>query len=212
MTMLSNQQIERYSRQIIVEGVGGVAQERLLGSHVALIGSTTDVELALRYLTGAGIGAIHLRIDDRASCARLIGDVRAANSEVKVSDTIPHDLDLVFALIGSAKALRLVEACARDHRDVPTVWVRLDTLQRIAILRDPSTCYQCANLSLIAPFRVRGEDAGSVTMVATTEAMKLLIGYQTQGSRLIEFDGYASRSTPIVGDTSRDCACHQASQ
>ena len=183
---LSNQQIERYSRQIIVEGVGGIAQERLLGSRVALVGSNADVERALRYLVGAGVGAILLNLDDATSCGRLIDDARVANADVAVvSDTVPHDLDLLFAVIGSAEALRLAESHAREHRGVPKVWVRLDAPERIAILRNPTCCYQCTNPSLIAPFRVRGEDAGSVTMVATTEAIKLLMADQAQGSRLI---------------------------
>lgn len=210
---LSNQQIERYSRQIIVEGVGGIAQERLLAARVALIGSVADVESALRYLVGAGVGSIHLSIDDATRIGRLIDDSRAANADASVlADASLRDLDLVFALIGNDEALRMAEARARDHREVPTVWVRLDAPERIAILRDASTCYQCANPGLIAPFRGRGEGAGSVTMVATTEAIKLLMSDQTQGSSLIEFDGYASRSSPIIADTSRDCACRQASQ
>ena len=53
---LTNDQIARYSRQIIIPKMGGHAQERLLGSRVVLISSRDDLEEPLAYLVGAGVG------------------------------------------------------------------------------------------------------------------------------------------------------------
>ncbi len=205
ITMLSNQQIERYSRQIIAEGVGGLAQERLLASRVALTGSTAEVERALRYLVGAGVGSIHLRIDKATRLKHLIGEARAANPEVSVSPHLPDTVELIVAIIGNAEALRLAESYASAHRPVPTIWVRLDRPEKIALLRDANLCFQCASDSLMAPFHTLSENAGTITMVATTEALKLLMAEPAKGSKLIEFDGYATRTILIERDLSRVC-------
>ncbi len=58
---LSEEQIQRYSRHILLPGVGGVGQERLLASSV-LIAYSEDEEsaalTALAYLAAAGVGRI----------------------------------------------------------------------------------------------------------------------------------------------------------
>ena len=58
---LSEEQIQRYSRHILLPGVGGVGQERLLASSV-LIAYAEDEEsaalTALVYLAAAGVGRI----------------------------------------------------------------------------------------------------------------------------------------------------------
>ncbi|HVN88338.1 MAG TPA: hypothetical protein VMT61_00850 [Candidatus Binataceae bacterium] len=206
---LSNRQIERYSRQIIAEGVGGIAQERLLASRIALIGSVDDAGRALRYLVGAGVGFIHLSIDGATQVAHLIDQANAANPEVSVSPDLPDRVYLIVALIGSGEALRLAESYASANRAVPTIWVRLDTPERIALLHSSNVCFQCARGSLTAPFRTLSENAATVTMVAVTETLKLLMADPTNGSKLIEFDGYASSTTTIGIDRSRDCACRR---
>ena len=56
--MLSDPQIERYSRQIILSHVGGKGQERLLHAKVLVAGDGPMQTQALLYLTAAGIGQI----------------------------------------------------------------------------------------------------------------------------------------------------------
>ena len=55
---LTEQQIERYSRQILLPEIGGSGQQRLLNSGVAILGSGEMAKVAACYLAGAGIGRL----------------------------------------------------------------------------------------------------------------------------------------------------------
>lgn len=56
--MLSDRQIERYSRQIILPQVGGKGQERLLRTRVLVSGDGPWQAQALLYLVAAGVGHV----------------------------------------------------------------------------------------------------------------------------------------------------------
>jgi molybdopterin-synthase adenylyltransferase len=62
--MLSDLQIERYSRQIILPQVGGKGQEKLLRARVLVNGSGPLQTAALLYLAAAGVGTIGVIVDD----------------------------------------------------------------------------------------------------------------------------------------------------
>ncbi len=64
--MLSDSQIERYSRQIILPQVGGKGQEKLLRARVLVNGSGPIQTTALLYLAAAGVGTIGV-ITDQSS-------------------------------------------------------------------------------------------------------------------------------------------------
>jgi len=58
--MLSEAQIERYGRQIILPEVGGRGQERLLAARVALAGAGAAAVAAATLLGRAGVGTLHV--------------------------------------------------------------------------------------------------------------------------------------------------------
>jgi len=62
MTDFTDEQIERYSRHIILPEVGGVGQRKMLDAHVLMIGAGGLGSPAAYYLAAAGIG--HLGIVD----------------------------------------------------------------------------------------------------------------------------------------------------
>ncbi|MHC4498727.1 MAG: HesA/MoeB/ThiF family protein [Planctomycetota bacterium] len=68
---LDEQQIERYSRQIILEEIGGSGQEKLLSSRVLIIGAGGLGAPAALYLAAAGIGTIGIVDSDRVDLTNL---------------------------------------------------------------------------------------------------------------------------------------------
>ena len=68
---LTEQQIERYSRHIILEQVGGVGQEKLLSSKVLIIGAGGLGAPAGLYLAAAGVGTIGIVDGDNVDLSNL---------------------------------------------------------------------------------------------------------------------------------------------
>ncbi len=210
---LSDTQIERYSRQIIVPRVGGRAQERLLAARIVIVSDRQDLEAPLAYLAGAGVGRIYLD-GDAADINELAIAMRALNPDSTVTTFAPDDsartANLLFAIIGDAGALSPARAlCAKLVR-VPSVVARLDSPARIGVFPAPPPCALCSDSLLAKPFGKRSSQAGLVAMAATAEAFKLLAGYDAAPrAALVEFDGYASRIHEPLRNL--NCACASAS-
>jgi len=68
---LSDQQLDRYARHIVLRDIGGAGQSKLLSSHVLLIGAGGIGCPAIQYLAGAGVGTISVVDDDVVSLSNL---------------------------------------------------------------------------------------------------------------------------------------------
>jgi hypothetical protein len=208
---LSASQIDRYSRQIIVPRVGGRAQERLLGARLVIAGDAHDVEPALLYLVGSGVGRIELALGKDAYRAKeLASGTTELNPDVTVtalSDRPGSLTQLVLAVIGSPASLATVGALVAGFPRTAWVAARTDLPPRIAVLPSPSPCPRCAEGGgLLSPFGTRAANASILAMAATAEAFKLLAGYRGQtGATLTEFDGYESRCRTIAWDPACEC-------
>ena len=207
---LNPQQIDRYSRQIIVPGMGGRAQERLLASRLLLAADVQDVEPALRYMTGAGVGTIELAITDHSGSKAPADAMRHLNSDVSVvqfnadSRSAPN---VILAIVGSDASLEKARELAARFSRTGAVIARIDSPPRIAVLPSPPPCPRCVSESLLARLGVRAEHASVVTMVATVEAFKLLAGYAKDNTaNMIDFDGYESHLTRLAPNPKCDCA------
>ena len=89
---LTEQQIERYSRHIILQQVGGVGQAKLLSSKVLIVGAGGLGSPAALYLAAAGVGTIGIIDDDRVDLTNLQRQI------------IHHTADLNADKVDSAKA------------------------------------------------------------------------------------------------------------
>ncbi|MBA7622658.1 putative adenylyltransferase/sulfurtransferase MoeZ [subsurface metagenome] len=68
---LSEEQIERYSRQIVLKEVGGIGQKKLLNSTITLIGAGGLGSPIAYYLVAAGIGNLKIVDYDKVEIPNL---------------------------------------------------------------------------------------------------------------------------------------------
>lgn len=101
---LTDEQHERYSRQLLLPDVGVAGQRQLLGSRVLVVGAGGLGSPVILYLAAAGVGTIGIVDDDRVESsnlhrqvihdARAIGESKAASAGRRVRDLNP-DVDVV---------------------------------------------------------------------------------------------------------------------
>jgi molybdopterin/thiamine biosynthesis adenylyltransferase len=68
---LSEEEVERYSRQIVLSEIGGTGQLRLKHARVAVVGAGGLGSPALQYLAAAGVGHLTVVDDDAVSLDNL---------------------------------------------------------------------------------------------------------------------------------------------
>ena len=215
---LTDAQIDRYSRQIIVPHVGGRGQERIIGARIVVAGDAPDIEAPLAYLVGAGVGTIFLSAGRSDSgWSETIARMHRLNPEVTVA-TLPDsaaELDLAFIVIGSADAAKVAESIVVSVVDRAAasafVIARLDAPGKIAVLPSRSPCPRCADAALHDNFGARAEAAQFIAMLATAEAFKLVAGYSEEipAPALIEFARYETTVRNVAA--SPGCRCSKNS-
>ncbi len=101
--MLTDAQLDRYARHIVLKEIGGAGQVRLLQSHVLLIGAGGIGCPALQYLAAAGVGRISVVDDDQVSHSNLqrqtlfgTADVGRAKVDVAGDFTARINPDVTF--------------------------------------------------------------------------------------------------------------------
>lgn len=113
---LTDSQLDRYARHIVLRDIGGAGQTKLLSSHVLLIGAGGIGCPAIQYLAAAGVGTISVVDDDVVSLSNL-------QRQVLYSDT----------QIGMAKVDAAAEAVARLNPDISFIPIK----QRISSNSSP---------------------------------------------------------------------------
>lgn len=80
--LLTQQQLERYARNILLEPIGRTGQEKLLASSVLIVGVGGLGSPASLYLAAAGVGAIGLLDGDRVDLSNLQRQIAHATADV----------------------------------------------------------------------------------------------------------------------------------
>ena len=114
---LTPEQLERYARHIMLRELGGVGQQKLLKSHVALVGLGALGGPAAMYMAAAGVGGLTLIDDDAVSLSNLqrqvlfgTADIGAPKTEAGKRELNGMNPDCQIV----TKATRLNSANARD--------------------------------------------------------------------------------------------------
>lgn len=82
MADLTDSQLDRYARHIVLRDIGGSGQAKLLQSHVLLIGAGGIGCPAIQYLAAAGVGTISVVDDDVVSLSNLQRQVLYGEAEI----------------------------------------------------------------------------------------------------------------------------------
>ena len=69
--MLSNEELQRYARHILLRDVGGPGQQKLKAARVLVIGAGGLGSPLLAYLAAAGVGTLGIVDDDKVSLSNL---------------------------------------------------------------------------------------------------------------------------------------------
>ena len=98
-------QVQRYSRHIILPNIGGVGQRKLLDSKVLVIGAGGLGSPILLYLAAAGIGTIGIVDFDKVDTSNLQRQILHTDADVdrpKVASALDHlrALNPTIELIG----------------------------------------------------------------------------------------------------------------
>lgn len=101
---LSDQQLERYARHILMPEIGGAGQQKLMNAKVLVIGAGGLGSPLLMYLAAAGIGTIGIVDDDAVDLSNLqrqiihatvdIGRPKAVSAKETIAGLNP-DVDVV---------------------------------------------------------------------------------------------------------------------
>ncbi len=120
MTTLSDDELARYTRHIMLREIGGVGQMRLKRATVALVGAGGIGSPAIQYLAGAGIGRLILIDDDRVDASNLqrqtifrtadMGALKAEAAARAVAALNPHvTAEIRAERLDAGNAARLLE-------------------------------------------------------------------------------------------------------
>jgi len=113
---LTEAQIERYARQILLPEIGGRGQTRLLAAHVALAGAGEAATAAAVLLGRAGVGRLDL-LGQEGPLPELGPDCRVRRLGLDDAIGVEPEVDVLVDLVGDAGRTatlgRRVQAAAR---------------------------------------------------------------------------------------------------
>ena len=82
MMSLSDAELDRYARHIVLREIGGEGQRRLLDSEVTVLGTGGIGAPAIQYLAAAGVGTLRLIDDDRVELSNLQRQILFGDGEI----------------------------------------------------------------------------------------------------------------------------------
>src|SRR5215469_6204427 len=117
--MLTDEEVERYARHIVLREVGGPGQAALKQARVLVIGAGGLGAPVLLYLAAAGIGTLGIVDDDAVALSNLqrqvihgtpdVGTPKVKSAAAVIARLNPHvKVDAIAARLAAANALDLI--------------------------------------------------------------------------------------------------------
>ncbi|MBQ0771893.1 MAG: molybdopterin/thiamine biosynthesis adenylyltransferase [Parasphingorhabdus sp.] len=82
MSPLTDEQLDRYARHIVLKDIGGGGQKKILDAHILVVGAGGIGCPAIQYLAAAGIGALTIIDDDVVSLSNLQRQVLFSENDI----------------------------------------------------------------------------------------------------------------------------------
>lgn len=117
---LTDGQLDRYARHIVLKEIGGEGQRKLLGATVAIVGAGGIGSPLIQYLAAAGVGTLRIADDDVVDLSNLQRQTLYSTDAIGMSKTaeaaqaVAHlnsdvAVDLFARRIDAGNAERLIE-------------------------------------------------------------------------------------------------------
>lgn len=113
--MLTNEQIFRYSRHLLLPEIGGRGQEKLLAAKVLLIGAGGLGSVVAQYLTAAGVGTLGIMDPDHVDLSNLqrqlihstadVGLLKVESAKNKITLLNPDVTVIPYPYAATAKSI-----------------------------------------------------------------------------------------------------------
>ena len=180
--MLSDSQIDRYCRQIVLPEIGSRGQERLLEAVVAIHGGGDAAVVCASYLSGAGVGRLWLGgVGAPGPAGRaLAGGDDGADFAAVTRDRNP-DCRLLAAQPERPSLAVWISPALPDcaSRGTPIVWGGTSAERAACLYVPPGGCWECAR-AVAAGERCEGSSALLGTLLALL-ALRALLGFEDGG-------------------------------
>jgi adenylyltransferase/sulfurtransferase len=154
--VFTEEQVVRYARHIILPGIGGAGQARLMEASVVLIGAGGLGSPAAMYLAAAGVGRLGIVDFDRVDATNLqrqllhdtddVGRPKVASAAERLNDlnpnvdVVPHDVALSSA--NAFEVLRGYDVVVDGTDNFPVRYLVNDATQMLGIPLVHGSIYQ----------------------------------------------------------------------
>jgi len=143
MESLTQDEIERYRRHILLPEIGGTGQQKMKNARVLVIGAGGLGAPILEYLAAAGIGTLGIADDDRVSLSNLqrqvihdtgtIGEMKTRSAREKIARLNPHvrvvDFEERFSLEWAKRHLPLFDLLVDGSDNFDTRYAAADAAE-----------------------------------------------------------------------------------
>jgi molybdopterin/thiamine biosynthesis adenylyltransferase len=237
----SEEELSRYSRNVMLPEVGWEGQQRWRAARVAVVGAGGIGSAALYYLAAAGVGEISVIDADAVEVSNLqrqilhdvhdLGRRKVESAWESLTALNPHcrlnlhdtrldavnirdilkENDLVLDASDNFETrLVVADCCWQDKKTL--VSAAVGGFQGLLLVLDPAPgnpCYRCLLPQPPAPEKqegILGAVAGVMGCLQATEALKLLLGRESELTRqLLSYDALQCRFRHLQREKRPDC-------